>query len=154
MHASRSTALAIGLVAVLAVGLSAGCSGDASDATSDPTPAVAAVTPSPGVVSLVDPAAFEATIAEPGVTILDVRTPQEFEQGHIEGAVNIDIEDPATFVEQTAALDPAATYAVYCRSGNRSANATEYLKGQGFGSILELDGGVLAWDDAGLPLAQ
>ena len=88
---------------------------------------------------------------EAGAQIIDVRTPAEFASGHIDGAVNIDVSAP-DFTEQIAELDPAKTYAVYCRSANRSAVATDYMAQQGFGSVYDLTGGIIAWQSAGLPV--
>lgn len=151
MQRTLPRALAIAAAALLVGGFTAGCASDASEQVSS---AAVAVTPSPGVVALADPAAFAATIEEPGVTIVDVRTPAEFAQGHIEGAVNIDLENAASFIDGVSALSPDETYAVYCRSGNRSAEATNYMTGQGFNSVVELRDGIIAWQDAGLPVVQ
>lgn len=151
MQRTRSRVLAIALAALLAGGFTAGCSSDSAEPTSSDA---VAVTPSPGVVALVEPNAFAATIEAPGVTVIDVRTPEEFAQGHIEGAVNIDLQDTAAFIEGVAVLNPDDPYAVYCRSGNRSAAATSYLTEQGFVSIVELQDGIVAWEDAGLPVVQ
>lgn len=138
------------LGAILAGGLLPGCASDAGGGAAD----VPAVATSPGTVALVDPASFAVTIEDQDMTTLDVRTPQEFAAGHIEGAVNIDVQDPATFPAQVAELDPTASYAVYCRSGNRSATATQFMIDEGFSSVLELDGGILAWQRNGFPVVQ
>jgi len=151
MPRTRSPILAAALAALLVTGLAA-CSSEQAPAAGTPT-AAAAATPAPGEVSLVDAEVFASTIASESVTILDVRTPAEFAAGHIDGAVNIDIEDPNGFTAAIAALDGDTTYAVYCRSGNRSASATAYMLTQGFDSVLELDGGIISWDEAGLPIA-
>jgi phage shock protein E len=74
-------------------------------------------------------------------TVIDVRTPAEFAQGHVAGAVNIDVEAP-DFATQIKALDPKAPYLVYCRSGRRSAIAADEMAKAGFTSIV--DGGGLA----------
>lgn len=142
--------MALVLAGLLAGGLLPACAGAPAPDASD----VAAVTPSPGSVALVDPASFAATIDEPGVTVIDVRTPQEFAAGHIGSAIDIDVEDPTTFVSKLSALDPNATYAVYCRSGNRSATATQYMANEGFTSIVELDGGITAWQQEGFPVVR
>lgn len=147
MWTSRRSA-AIIVLALASVSLAAGCT---SDPVSDEP--ITIESPSAGTVALVNPATFEAAAATDGVVLLDVRTPQEFAQGHIEGAVNIDIENPS-FASEIAALDPTTTYAVYCRSGNRSATATQYLLQQGFAAPFELDGGIVAWDAAGLPTVR
>lgn len=66
--------------------------------------------------------------------IIDVRTPEEFAQQHLEGALNINVQS-ADFVTQIEALDRNTAYAVYCRSGNRSAQAVKIMKDLGFTSV-------------------
>jgi rhodanese-related sulfurtransferase len=83
--------------------------------------------------------------------ILDVRTPEEFRQGYIRGAVLLDYHAP-DFRERFAELDRAATIFLYCRSGNRSSSALELADRLGFGRVFELQGGIRAWTAAGLPL--
>ena len=77
--------------------------------------------------------------------VIDVRTPQEFAAGHLPGAVNINVEDPS-FATQIGELDPAGTYALYCRSANRSRVAEEVMLGAGFENVFGLEGGVTALD--------
>jgi phage shock protein E len=88
---------------------------------------------------------FASTIADPSVVILDVRTPAEFAAGHIEGAINIDAES-GRFAEEIKSLDASKTYAIYCRSGRRSALAADVMQGAGFASLYNLDSGLLAWN--------
>lgn len=76
-------------------------------------------------------------VAPSEMTIIDVRTPEEYAEGHLEGAVNIDIQ-AEDFKEQIAALDPAGNYAVYCRSGNRSGQAVSFMESAGFTSVQNL----------------
>ena len=73
--------------------------------------------------------------------VIDVRTPQEFSTGHLDGAVNIDIRD-AGFAAEVDALDHAANYVIYCHSGNRAGQAIEYMQGAGFTGTLTNAGGV------------
>ncbi|WP_084074971.1 rhodanese-like domain-containing protein [Demequina sp. NBRC 110052] len=87
---------------------------------------------------------FAAATEVEGVTVVDVRTAAEFAEGHLPGAVNIDVNSPA-FADEIAALDPAADYAVYCRSGNRSRAAMAQMASAGFESMLGLEGGIGAW---------
>jgi rhodanese-related sulfurtransferase len=94
--------------------------------------------------SHVSASAFAAAVKVAGVTVVDVRTPAEFAEGHIPGAVNIDLED-ATFPDKIAKLDPAADYAIYCRSGNRSRAAMDYMTKVGVTHTVGLDGGIGAW---------
>lgn len=139
--------------ALLLVAAASACgTPDAPGPTASVEP-VAAVSTVPGTVSLVDPDAFAATIATGIPIIVDVRTPEEFAAGRIQGAVNLDVEDLPAFTDGVAELDPAQTYAVYCRTGSRSATATDYLVQVGFTSVIELDGGIVAWAEAGLPVA-
>jgi phage shock protein E len=63
-------------------------------------------------------------------TVIDVRTPEEFADGHVEGALLIDISAP-DFAERVAELDPEGEYLVYCRSGNRSAQAVAAMRDTG-----------------------
>lgn len=87
---------------------------------------------------------FAATIAEPGVVIIDVRTPEEYAAGHIEGAVNLPVELPG-FDEAVAELDKDTHYAVYCRTGRRSAIAVGKMNDAGITKISELSDGIVAW---------
>jgi len=75
--------------------------------------------------------------------LLDVRTPDEFRSGHIEGATNIDFEN-TSFDSEIQKLDTAKTYFVYCRSGNRSGQAILIMKKFGVKNIYELKGGLVS----------
>ena len=88
---------------------------------------------------------------KPRAVILDVRTPEEFNEGHIAGAVNIDFY-AADFADRIAALDRNQDYVLYCRSGNRSGETAKLMTGLDFTAVDEIDGGVLAWTAAGLAL--
>ena len=120
--------------------------------TSDATPQVTEVESASGAfLAMVDPAGAEAILAAGGVEIIDVRTPEEFAEGHLPGADLIDISAP-DFVDRIEALDRSATYFVYCRSDNRSGQATALMADLGFDSIYELEGGTVAWLASGRPL--
>lgn len=89
-----------------------------------------------------------------GIQILDVRTEEEWNEGHIQGAkrVQFPAED---FVEKaTKALDPEKPVLVYCRSGGRSAKAAKQLRDAGFKDVRDLAGGVVAWEKDGQPLVK
>lgn len=86
---------------------------------------------------------FLAWAVENNATILDIRTPEEYESGHVFGAVNIDYYSPE-FQNQIASLDKNKAYAVYCRSGARSGEAMKLMKGMGFTKIADLQGGISA----------
>ena len=93
-----------------------------------------------------------AMSAESDAQILDVRTIDEFQNGHIEGAINADVNSAA--LQQIASdLNKDKTVFVYCLSGARSASVAEMLKEMGFKSIVNLTGGMLAWRSANLPVA-
>lgn len=104
-------------------------------------------------VRTVSPADFKKVVSQTGTHVVDVRTPAEFAAGHLAGAVNLDVE-AGTFPDQVAALDKSATYAVYCRSGNRSKTATQQIADAGISTIYELDGGINAWVAAGYPVVR
>ena len=99
-------------------------------------------------VTNVDPAAFLTTASQTGTVVVDVRTPSEFAAGHIQGAVNIDVEAP-TFDAEIAKLDKNATYAVYCHSGRRSGLATDAMGKAGFTHVYNLTGGIADLQSAG-----
>lgn len=96
---------------------------------------------------------FASKSTEQGVVTLDVRTPGEFAQGYIEGARLIDFQS-GNFQNEIEALDKNATYAVYCRSGNRSGQAVKIMRDAGFTNVFNLDGGVIDWANAGKTLVN
>ena len=93
-----------------------------------------------------DVAAFKAKMAEPGIVLLDVRTPEETAEGMIEGAGQLDFE-AANFEAEVDKLDKSKTYLIYCRSGNRSGQASKLMAQKGFKSIYNLKGGYMAWTE-------
>ena len=96
---------------------------------------------------------FSSKVTEAGIITLDVRTPGEFNEGHIEGAQLIDFQS-GNFESEIGTLDKTKTYAVYCRSGNRSGQAVKVMSDAGFTNLYNLDGGVIDWANAGLPLVN
>lgn len=85
--------------------------------------------------------------------IIDVRTPEEFAAGHLDGALNYDVSD-GTLEMSLASLDPQADYIIYCRSGNRSAVAVDIMKSAGFNSLVDLGSMENASDETGIPIVQ
>jgi rhodanese-related sulfurtransferase len=79
--------------------------------------------------------------------MLDVRTPTEFAAGHLDKAINVDYEN-ASFESEIKKLDPAKTYFVYCRSGNRSGKSITIMRANGFQHIFELKGGIVSSKDS------
>lgn len=96
---------------------------------------------------------FAKKVTESGVVVLDVRTAGEFMAGHIENAINIDVEG-MTFDGDIAKLDKSKTYAVYCHSGRRSGIAVGKMKDAGFTKLFNLQNGIQDWQAAGLPLVS
>lgn len=140
VHPTRSWSRGIA-AAALAVAAITGVSACSTD-----TPATSASSPAAGQHMAAKD--FSTAMKAPGTIVLDVRTPAEYASGHLPAAKNIDIEG-AGFANQIAALDKSATYAVYCRSGNRSATAMEQMTTAGFSHVYDLAGGIGAWQNMG-----
>lgn len=85
--------------------------------------------------------------------LIDVRTPTEFEQGHLPSAVNIDFAS-SDFLKGFEKYNKNEPIYIYCRSGRRSALATKQLAKLGFKNIVHLDGGVLLWEELGRQLIK
>jgi rhodanese-related sulfurtransferase len=96
---------------------------------------------------------FSSKVTEAGIITLDVRTPGEFNEGHIAGAILVDFQS-GNFESEIATLDKSKTYAVYCRSGSRSGQAVKIMSDAGFTNLYNLNGGVIDWANAGLPLVN
>lgn len=112
--------------------------------------ATTAVTEAPVAVSqLITPLEYVDEFGDPtSHMLIDVRTPEEFDSGHIEGAVNIPVEDLPRRLDEVPENTPLV---VYCRSGNRSATATGILTGAGYSPVFDL-GGIKDWVAQGLPV--
>jgi len=137
----------VALIAVVSSSLLgvAACGAGAPVVTApEPTVASAAVAFDGGHI---DAGAFADAIAAAD-EVIDVRTTEEFAAGHLPGALNIDIES-ADFTAKLAELDPQGSYAVYCRSGNRSRVAIDAMAGAGVTATVGLEGGITAWSAAG-----
>ncbi len=104
---------------------------------------------------LVSPLRADEVIAtQPtGLMILDVRTEPEFATGRLSEAINIDLYDSG-FGSRLDRFDKEAPYVVYDRTGSRSAEATAAMAELGFTNVYEIDGGIIAWTQAGLPIEQ
>jgi len=98
----------------------------------------------------VSPLEFSSLTFKPGISLIDVRTPQEYAEGHLAGAVNIDWQAQGFIEKIQEQIGEGGDLAVYCRSGRRSAAAAQALKEQGY-KVTDLDGGYQAWSDAGFP---
>lgn len=83
--------------------------------------------------------------------VLDVRTPQEFAEGFLDHAINVDYND-AGFQSKIDSMDKSKAYFVYCLSGGRSSSAANYMRSHGFKQVYDMKGGLLAWKKNKLPL--
>lgn len=89
----------------------------------------------------------------PNALLIDVRTPAEYAEGHIEGARLIDFYAP-DFRQRIAALDKNKTYFIYCRSGSRSGQVLQIMKELGFKKVYNLERGFNSWMQEGLPVEK
>lgn len=136
----RAGLAAATLAAALLLG---GCAAGTAAPPSGPTAAAA-----PAAGSSISATEFAAAVTLPDTVVLDVRTPAEFAEGHLPEAVNLDVSAPG-FADSLSGLDPDKTYAVYCRSGNRSRAAMATMQQAGFSRLFDLAGGIGAWTAAG-----
>lgn len=91
--------------------------------------------------------------AASGATLIDVRTAEEFAEGHLSGAKNYDWNGEH-FEHQVMGLDKSKPVFVYCLKGGRSASAASKLRDMGFSEVYELEGGTAKWQAAKLPLTK
>lgn len=105
-------------------------------------------------VEVLEPQAFiERVKADTSAIILDVRQPEEFAEGHLVQAINLDWLNQTVFINGLAKLNKQKTYYIYCRSGRRSQAAAGKLKAEGF-QVVDLKGGYLHWVELGLPIVK
>ena len=104
-------------------------------------------------INQLDPTGFSNKIQESGVTVLDVRRPDEFAAGHLPNAININVESDS-FKTEIAKLDKKGDYAIYCHSGRRSMIAANEMAGMGFTKLSNLSNGISSWIQAGGPIVQ
>ncbi len=93
-------------------------------------------------------AEFEKMSSKRKSKILDVRTPEEVAEGHLANATTINFLSP-DFTSQVASLNKKGTYLLYCRSGNRTRKAADTMQKMGFKHVYVLEGGIIAWKEAG-----
>jgi rhodanese-related sulfurtransferase len=91
--------------------------------------------------------------ADPKIVVIDIRTPEEFEAGHLEKATNIDFQ-AETFKAELAKLDKEKTYLMHCRSGGRSTASLPVWKELGFKRVIHLNTGILGAEKAGIELVK
>ena len=98
----------------------------------------------PPKVEVLEKSEYQALVGQ-GYTVIDVRTPEEFDECHILGAKNINVKS-GEFVTEIQKLSKSDTLLVYCRSGRRSLYAAQVMVNFGFEKIYDLEGGFLNWE--------
>ncbi len=126
----------------------AACGGAATQASPVADAPAASTAKAPAAV---DVAALKAAQAAGTVTVVDVRTPQEFAEGHVPGAINIPVDTISSRLSELASHKEGELYLI-CRSGARSARAQGVLASAGFAHPINVTGGTLAWISAGYPV--
>jgi rhodanese-related sulfurtransferase len=101
--------------------------------------------------NILDVTQFEQKLSDTNIVLIDVRTPQEYSQGHIAGSLNIDFYGD-NFESEMKAIDQSKTILVYCKSGNRSGKAINILAKNNFKNIYDLSGGITNWVNSGKPI--
>lgn len=144
MRCSRK--MALGLLVVSMVGSTA-LGADAPSTAPSTQPAGG----EKAAVEKIDVAQFDALRADPKQVVLDVRTPAEYAEGHVPGAINVPMGKG--FDQAIASHDKSKPYLVYCHSGKRSFLATQRMRELGFETLLNFRGGIVAWENAGKPMA-
>lgn len=129
---NRVIMAAVLMIAIVGVGLAIFAS------SSNTATAIAQLTPDD----------YQDQFSEAPHLLLDVRRPDEFDSGHIAGAINISVE---TLASRLSEVPDDQTIVVYCRSGNRSATASEILADAGYNDIYDM-GGIIDWQNAGYPV--
>lgn len=105
------------------------------------------------IMNTIVPKDAEKLIREKGAVVLDVRTLEEYREGHISGARNMNINDTG-FAENVRALDRDQKYIVYCMAGGRGGRAVSLMSELGFKDVKNLVGGITSWGAEGLPVEK
>jgi len=138
---------------VTAVILSVGCAKAPPQITVDNTPQEAPTQIIADINTEQALTLIEDNQDNPDFVIIDVRTPAEFDSGHIENAINLDYNSE-TFRDELNNLDKDKTYLVYCGSGGRSAGALDIMEKLGFIEAYNMLGGINQWKQDGLPTTE
>lgn len=100
-----------------------------------------------------DQEAFRQIDNKKKTQLLDVRTPEEYNNKHLKNAVNINWNDKENFINKTSKLNKKKPVYVYCLSGGRSSKAAQYLTEKGF-EVFEIEGGIMQWEASNLPIVD
>ena len=96
---------------------------------------------------------FKSKMEEGGFELLDLRTEEEFNSGHLEGASNIDFNGPG-FADELENLDKNKRYLLYCRTGNKSGQTLDLMKEKEFIEAYNMLGGIMEWNDEGYDVVK
>ena len=137
------------LIVLLVIGviLAGGCAEVAAPEREAPAQIIENVTPREAFALIQD------NEDNPDFIIIDVRTPEEFAEGHVEDAIIIDFYSES-FADELNALDKNKTYLIYCRSGGRSGKALKIMEELGFTKVYNMSGGIVDWKAEGLPTTK
>jgi len=141
MNMKIFTMLGLSLLLIIGVILTVGCAAEA------PTLIIEDVTAQEAFNMIQD------NLDNPNFIIVDVRTPEEYAEGHVEKAINIDFRSE-NFRDEIDKLNKDKTYLIYCHSGRRSADALDIMKELDFTRIYHMNGGILEWLDEELPTVK
>jgi len=144
MNRKKFIALVLTVLLVIGVVLAGGYNTGKTATMETPAPIVEDVSPREAATLI------ENNRNNPDFIILDVRTPEEFADGHLANAVNIDFY-AKTFRDELTKLDKSQTYLVYCRSGARSLSSAQIMEGLNFKEVYNLSGGIIGWKAEGMP---
>jgi phage shock protein E len=106
------------------------------------------------VISSVNASEFKQRLSHKEVILLDIRTSEEFNQGHLASSINQDFYQTEKFKSYLQSLDKTKAYAIYCRTGNRSGDALKMMEDMGFSHVVNLDGGIQSWQNAGYSVVK
>ncbi len=140
MSLKNFTVLALSVSLVIGVTLTGGCVRDETATIEDITPQEAFIL-------------IQNNQNNPDFVIIDVRTPAEFAEEHIENATNIDFYSEA-FQDMLNKLDKNKTYLIYCRSGARSGTALDIMAELNFREVYNISDGIVSWQSEGLPIVK
>lgn len=137
------------LLVMLALGVPAvaACGGGGAETTA---PAAEAADPA-ALEPSIDVATAYSVRENPNVFMIDVREPDEYAAGHIPGITLIPMGEVA---ERLSEIPTDKEVIVTCRSGNRSGQIVDFLRSQGFTNVHNMEGGIVAWEEAGYPVEQ
>ena len=147
MSLKETIVLALSVSLVIGVVLTGGCVRDETAPPETLTQIIEDITPQEAF------ALIQNNQNNPDFAIIDVRTPEEFAEEHIENAIDIDFRSES-FQDELNKLDKNKTYLVYCRSGVRSGNALDIMAELNFREAYNMSGGIIAWKAEGLPTTK